>query len=200
MQSLAAPAASTRGLLSSSIARAKQRPLCACNATPLPRSSCSSPAVATAAASSSSPRQLVAGSSQQHHQRRRRQPCAASGLGSAAAAAAAPRTSLDPMAASWSSDSWESGRLLTIKSPQQFEAVSKAHPDRLFVLMCKSHSCRPCKMFTRKYLSVVSGVLCCVSTTDLSRRGGAFHNPVCPRAMHTCCCCTGDALPRVHPR
>jgi hypothetical protein len=26
----------------------------------------------------------------------------------------------------------------------------------LVVLMCKSHSCRPCKMFTRKYMSIVS--------------------------------------------
>lgn len=71
---------------------------------------------------------------------------------------AAPRTSLDPMAAAWE-EAWAPGRLLTVKSPDQFAALQAEHPEKLIVLMCKSHACRPCKMFTRKYLSIVSG--CC---------------------------------------
>jgi hypothetical protein len=59
------------------------------------------------------------------------------------------------MAAAWE-QAWEPGRLLTVKSPEQFAALSAEHPEKLIVLMCKSHSCRPCKMFTRKYLSIVS--------------------------------------------
>lgn len=66
--------------------------------------------------------------------------------------------SLDPMAASWE-QAWEPGRLLTVKSPEQFSDLQLSHPEKLIVLMCKSHSCRPCKMFTRKYLSIVSA--CC---------------------------------------
>jgi len=66
--------------------------------------------------------------------------------------------SLDPMAATWE-QAWEAGRLLTVKSPQQFSDLQLSHPEKLIVLMCKSHACRPCKMFTRKYLSIVSA--CC---------------------------------------
>lgn len=65
------------------------------------------------------------------------------------------RGSCDPMAAAWE-QAWEPARLLTVKSPEQFAALSAEHPEKLVVLMCKSHSCRPCKMFTRKYLSIVS--------------------------------------------
>lgn len=65
------------------------------------------------------------------------------------------RQSLDPMASAWEQD-WEPGRLLTVKSPEQFSELQQQHSEKLIVLMCKSHSCRPCKMFTRKYLSVVS--------------------------------------------
>lgn len=66
-----------------------------------------------------------------------------------------PRGSLDPLAASWEKN-WEPGCLVTVKSPQQFTDLLQMHPDKLVVLMCKSHSCRPCKMFTRKYMSTVS--------------------------------------------
>jgi hypothetical protein len=65
------------------------------------------------------------------------------------------RPSLDPMAAAWE-QAWEPGRLLTVKSPEQLSELLSQHSEKLMVLMCKSHSCRPCKMFTRKYLSVVS--------------------------------------------
>jgi hypothetical protein len=68
-----------------------------------------------------------------------------------------PRTSLDPMAAAWE-EAWAPGRLLTVKSPEQFAQLQAEHPEKLIVLMCKSHACRPCKMFTRKYLSIVSSV------------------------------------------
>ncbi|KAF8058131.1 Thioredoxin F-type [Scenedesmus sp. PABB004] len=72
----------------------------------------------------------------------------------------APRGSLDPEAASRAKQQaaggggWAAGVVLTVTSPEHFDGVLAAHPDRLAVLMCKSHSCRPCKMFTRKYLAV----------------------------------------------
>lgn len=81
---------------------------------------------------------------------------------------AAPRTSLDPMAAAWE-EAWAPGRLLTVKSPDQFAALQAEHPEKLIVLMCKSHACRPCKMFTRKYLSIVSA---CWGGTSGCRGGG----------------------------
>lgn len=65
-----------------------------------------------------------------------------------------PRGSLDPLASSWQSTEWTPGRLLTVNSPEQFDDLVAAHADKLIVLMCKSHSCRPCKMFTRKYMSI----------------------------------------------
>jgi hypothetical protein len=113
------------------------------------------------------------------------------------------RSSLDPMAAAWE-QAWEPGRLLTIKSPEQFAAVSAEHPEKLFVLMCKSHSCRPCKMFTRKYLSIVShrdvfagqwvctfacsgrcNLCCCVSLQTAC-------NPTLQQGMCTPCFATAD--------
>lgn len=48
------------------------------------------------------------------------------------------------------------GLCFQVSSPQQFDDLVAAHPDKLIVLMCKSYSCRPCKMFTRKYLAMVS--------------------------------------------
>jgi hypothetical protein len=68
------------------------------------------------------------------------------------------RTSLDPQQKEWD-QAWEAGRLITVKSPEQFEALLQTHSEKLVVLMCKSHACRPCKMFTRKYLSIVSLLL-----------------------------------------
>lgn len=65
------------------------------------------------------------------------------------------------MAAAWE-QAWEPGRLLTVKSPEQFAALSAEHPEKLIVLMCKSHSCRPCKMFTRKYLSIAQRFPDCI--------------------------------------
>lgn len=64
------------------------------------------------------------------------------------------------MAAGWE-EAWAPGRLLTVKSPAQFAALQAEHPEKLIVLMCKSHACRPCKMFTRKYLSIVSVAVEC---------------------------------------
>jgi hypothetical protein len=96
------------------------------------------------------------------------------------------RLSLDPLAQEWAQQDWSPGRLLTVSSPQQFDDLLDAHQNKLIVLMCKSHSCRyvrchlaqllfahntwiswltrlcgscpcrPCKMFTRKYLALVS--------------------------------------------
>lgn len=43
-----------------------------------------------------------------------------------------------------------------VLSPPGTLSLAMQYPDKLIVLMCKSHACRPCKMFTRKYLSVVS--------------------------------------------
>eukprot|EP00775_Hariotina_reticulata_P005338 gene5339-5575_t len=64
------------------------------------------------------------------------------------------RFSLDPLAQEWAQQDWSPGRLLTVSSPQQFDDLLDAHTSKLIVLMCKSHSCRPCKMFTRKYLAL----------------------------------------------
>ncbi len=68
------------------------------------------------------------------------------------------RQSLDPQQKEWE-QAWEPGRLITVKSREQFEGLLSQHPNKLVVLMCKSHACRPCKMFTRKYLAIVSATL-----------------------------------------
>lgn len=65
------------------------------------------------------------------------------------------------MAAAWE-EAWTPGRLLTVKSPEQFAQLQAEHPEKLVVLMCKSHACRPCKMFTRKYLSIASRFPDCI--------------------------------------
>lgn len=107
-----------------------------------------------------------------------------------------PRQSLDPMAAAWEQD-WEPGRLLTVKSPEQFAALHSDHPDKLIVLMCKSHACRPCKMFTRKYLSVVSAtpvVLGFIHAVQLASVSSTWCCQQCqdraaepiPPCMHSC--------------
>jgi hypothetical protein len=100
-------------------------------------------------------------------------PLAAGGSGAMGA-----RQSLDPMAASWADEQWAPGRLLTVKSSAQWEALLREHADKLVVLMCKSHSCRPCKMFTRKYLSVVSA-------------GCAVRGAACAAAASRCVCVWG---------
>eukprot|EP00878_Enallax_costatus_P001057 GHUV01001192.1.p2 GENE.GHUV01001192.1~~GHUV01001192.1.p2 ORF type:complete len:220 (+),score=40.27 GHUV01001192.1:113-772(+) len=74
----------------------------------------------------------------------------------------APRGSLDPLASSWQSSEWTPGRLLTVTSPEQFDDLVAAYPDKLIVLMCKSHSCRPCKMFTRKYMAIAERFSECI--------------------------------------
>uniref|UniRef100_A0A383VHJ7 Thioredoxin domain-containing protein n=1 Tax=Tetradesmus obliquus TaxID=3088 RepID=A0A383VHJ7_TETOB len=77
------------------------------------------------------------------------------------------RGSLDPMFQKQAGDgtpTWESGKLLLVSSPEQFDEIVETHRERLVVLMCKSHSCRPCKMFTRKYMSIAQRfpeVVCC---------------------------------------
>lgn len=38
-----------------------------------------------------------------------------------------------------------------IHGPEELDAILSAYPERLVVLQCKASSCRPCKMFARKY-------------------------------------------------
>lgn len=38
-----------------------------------------------------------------------------------------------------------------IHGPEELDAILSAYPERLVVLQCKAASCRPCKMFARKY-------------------------------------------------
>ena len=38
-----------------------------------------------------------------------------------------------------------------IHGPEELDAILSAYPERLVVLQCKAASCRPCKMFARKF-------------------------------------------------
>lgn len=47
-----------------------------------------------------------------------------------------------------------SSSVVQLSSPEQFERALAQNADRLLVLMCKARSCRPCKIFSRKYARV----------------------------------------------
>ncbi|CAL8464622.1 g4157 [Coccomyxa elongata] len=50
----------------------------------------------------------------------------------------------------------ESEAVQQVHSPQDLEEKLQRHDGKLVVLMCKAMSCRPCKMFTRKYQRIAA--------------------------------------------
>lgn len=62
---------------------------------------------------------------------------------SAGDAAVSPAESQPPEAA-----------VIRICEPEQLTEFIESHKQQLVVLMCKAHSCRPCKMFMRKYARI----------------------------------------------
>lgn len=72
------------------------------------------------------------------------------GSGMAMSAAALAEPPAEPAAAE-PPDEAGTNTVIRINEPEEFEQQLVSHGSDLVVLMCKAHSCRPCKMFTRKY-------------------------------------------------
>lgn len=73
------------------------------------------------------------------------------------------RPTVDPVSEGWSTEEHVPGQIWTIHSSQQLQEVLQTHSQQLAVLMCKSKTCRPCKMFMKKYMEIAEklpGVVC----------------------------------------
>jgi thiol-disulfide isomerase/thioredoxin len=74
----------------------------------------------------------------------------------AAPQVSAPQSIVHRATATVSATTAAEPRVLAINSPSELDECLRDHSGQLVVLMCKARSCRPCKMFSKKYERLAS--------------------------------------------